>query len=324
LVRASGHSGNGLLSDTAAPAGVSAYSVSIDVFEGPLDLLLHLVRKHELDILDIPISFVTEKYIEYLDLLRSLSLDVAGEYLLMAATLAYIKSRELLPSPEPDPDAANEDGEEEADPRQELIRRLLEYQKYKEAGEKLGDRPVVGRNIWTRGAEQRETIPPDVDPDAMAPLKEIPVLKLLEALERALSRAKIRMARHEVSIDRMTVRDRINDLVARLEAAEELRFFSCFRFLQEEVTAEEARHEAVVTLLAILEMAKLGLLMVYQGTAAEGGGGGEAEGEGDGDADEEIIIRRIGTDLASELAAATSGAAVPGQSPAASIDDDYR
>jgi segregation and condensation protein A len=317
LVRASGHSDDGLLSEAAAPASVSAYSVSIDVFEGPLDLLLHLVRKHELDILDIPISFVTEKYIEYLDLLRSLSLDVAGEYLLMAATLAYIKSRELLPSPEPDPDAESDGGEEEADPRQELIRRLLEYQKYKEAGEKLGDRPVVGRNIWTRGAEQRETIPPDVDPDAMAPLKEIPVLKLLEALERALSRAKIRMARHEVSIDRMTVRDRINDLVARLEAEEELRFFSCFRFLHEEVTAEEARHEAVVTLLAILEMAKLGLLMVYQGPVAEGEGDGD--GDGDGDAEKEIIIRRIGTDLASELAAATSG-----QAPTDSIDDDYR
>src|SRR5690554_4333711 len=135
------------------------YSVELDVFEGPLDLLLHLVKKHELDIFDIPISFVTQKYLEYLDLLKALNLDVAGEYLLMAATLAYIKSRELLPatevSKEMDAEEAEAEGEE-ADPRQELIRRLLEYQKYKEAAERLGARPVVGRNIWTRGAPQEE------------------------------------------------------------------------------------------------------------------------------------------------------------------------
>jgi segregation and condensation protein A len=261
-----------------------SYNVSLDVFEGPLDLLLHLVRKHELDIFDIPIAFVTERYLEYLEVASGLNLDIAGEYLLMAATLAYIKSRELLPrDPSQDDDA--EAGGEEGDPRAELIRRLLEYQKYREASDRLGDRPVFGRNIWARGIEQRETIPDDVDPDAMAPLKEIPVVKLLTALERALSRAKIRMARHEVSIDRMSVRDRINELVTRLEAENELSFFSCFRFLREEVTAEEARHEAVVTFLAILEMAKLGLLTVAQP---------EQVGEL---IEEDIIIRRVAVDL---------------------------
>src|SRR5215207_8114419 len=108
----------------------SSYQVNLDVFEGPLDLLLHLVKKHELSILDIPISFVTEKYLEYLDAMAGLDIDVAGEYLLMAATLCHIKSRELLPSSEPlEEEAEAVEGEEvEIDPRADLIKRLLEYQ----------------------------------------------------------------------------------------------------------------------------------------------------------------------------------------------------
>src|SRR6187401_1538582 len=125
----------------------TGYQVNLDVFEGPLDLLLHLVKKHELSILDIPISFVTEKYLDYLDAMSALDIDVAGEYLLMAATLCHIKSRELLPSPEPLEEEESENGEGAAeldlDPRADLIRRLLEYQKYKEAATQLGERPVV-------------------------------------------------------------------------------------------------------------------------------------------------------------------------------------
>src|SRR5438067_13107880 len=118
------------------------------MFEGPLDLLLHLVKKHELSILDIPIAFVTEKYLEYLDAMAGLDIDIAGEYLLMAATLCHLKSRELLPTPDPDDTEAGaldglDDGEG-IDPRADLIRRLLEYQKYKEAAANLGNRPVVG------------------------------------------------------------------------------------------------------------------------------------------------------------------------------------
>src|SRR5439155_2583347 len=114
------------------------YQIELPEFEGPLDLLLHLVKKHELSILDIPIAFITDQYLKMLDLMRQLNLDVAGEYLLMAATLAHLKSRELVP---PDPseiaEAADEDEDEGLDPRQELIRRLLEYQKYKEAAGQL-------------------------------------------------------------------------------------------------------------------------------------------------------------------------------------------
>ncbi len=299
--------GNPPLASTLGPsrsagafAGVTTtpYSVQLEVFEGPLDLLLHLVKKHELDIFDIPISFVTEKYLEYLDYLQTLNLGVAGEYLLMAATLAYIKSRELLPQVEIEGEIEGEAADEGPDPRQELIRRLLEYQKYKEAAESLGERPVVGRNIWGRGALTRETLPEDVDPNELAPLKEVPVLKLLEALERALRKAKIRVARHDVSIDRMSVRDRINELALRLETEKEISFFSCFRFLREEVTAEEARNEAVVTFLAILEMTKLGLLVLVQSEQLGG-------------VEEDIIIRQASDDLQEQAAT------LPG-------DDDYR
>jgi segregation and condensation protein A len=239
------------------------YKVELDVFEGPLDLLLHLVKKHELDIFDVPISFITQKYLEYLDLMKALNLDVAGEYLLMAATLAHIKSRELLPST--DTSQADEDeAEEEGDPRAELIRRLLQYQKYKEAAGHLGNRPVVGRNIWTRGSPQEESLSDDIDPDALAPLAEFPVTKLIEALDRVLARAKIKLS-HEVIVDRLSVSERINEIADRLEREASISFSSCFSFLEGDgAPLAEVRHEAVVTFLAVLEMAKLRLIRLAQ------------------------------------------------------------
>jgi segregation and condensation protein A len=240
-----------------------SYSVHLDVFEGPLDLLLHLVKKHELDIFDIPISFVTSKYLEYLEMMSALNLDVAGEYLLMAATLAYIKSRELLPPDKVEDLGEEGDGDEEIDPRQELIRRLLEYQKYKDAAGHLGGRPVMGRNVWTRGGESEQVVADNVDPDALAPLAEFPVLKLVAALDRVLSQAKVKLS-HDVSIERLSVSDRINELTDRIRIEGTFSFRSCFSFLMEEVTLAEAKHEAVVTFLAILEMAKLGIVELSQ------------------------------------------------------------
>src|SRR5690606_14751216 len=164
------------------------------------------------------------KYLEYLDLMSALSLDVAGEYLLMAATLAHIKSRELLPAPPPGTEAAAEEGDEDgnaiedaADPRQELIRRLLEYQKYKQAADQLGGRPVMGRNVWTRGLPQEDALAEDVAGDAEPSLAEFPVIKLIEALDRILASAKIKIS-HEVSIDRLSVAECIQRLTDRLEA----------------------------------------------------------------------------------------------------------
>lgn len=295
------------------------YQVQLDVFEGPLDLLLHLVKKHELDIFDIPISFITEKYIGYLDLMTSLNLDVAGEYLLMAATLAHIKSRELLPAAPPGIEDGEEGEADELDPRQELIRRLLEYQKYKEAALSLGGRPVVGRNVWTRGAPQEDALAENVDPEAIPPLKEIPIIALVEALDRALSRAKIRIS-HQVAVDRLSVSERINQLTDRMEREGSFTFESCFRFLREEMSLAEARHEAVVTFLAVLEMAKLGLVAVWQ----------EMTGTGHEDRlAEEIVIGRPAGERAPVDGAAAPGPAggepgekIPGR--VVDIDGEYR
>jgi len=267
------------------PAG---YQVALDVFEGPLDLLLHLVKKHELSILDIPISFVTEKYLEYLDAMAALDIDVAGEYLLMAATLCHIKSRELLPSPEPLEDEegeAGEGGDVDVDPRTDLIRRLLEYQKYKEAAQHLGQQPVVGRNVWSRGAPVEDAVGDGVDADAIAPLAPFPVHKLIEAFDRVMQQAKLKVA-HDVMIDRLSVSQKISELTDRLEAEGRFTFSSMFSFLRDGAprTLAEVKHEAVVTFLALLEMAKLRLIALSQPVT-----------------DEEIIIERAGDDLRTRM-----------------------
>ncbi|HPH68428.1 MAG TPA: segregation/condensation protein A [Kofleriaceae bacterium] len=253
------------------------YNIELEVFEGPLDLLLHLVKKHELNILDIPISFVTEKYLNYLDAMQSMDIDVAGEYLLMAATLCHIKSRELLPMPEVEEVEAGEvllgeDGEplDEVDPRVELIRRLLEYQKYKDAAGQLGDRPVVGRNVWSRGMALEDAVSDDVDSEMIAPLAQFPVHKLIEAFERLMGAAKVKFT-HNVTIDRLSVSQKISELTDRLELEGRFTFTSMFSFLrrgpngeQLEVSIADVRHEAVVTFLALLEMAKLRLIALSQ------------------------------------------------------------
>ena len=267
----------------------AGYQVALDVFEGPLDLLLHLVKKHELSIMDIPISFVTSKYLEYLDAMAGLDIDVAGEYLLMAATLCHIKSRELLPTPEPLEDEeieGAEDGEVELDPRADLIRRLLEYQKYKEAADQLGGRPVVGRNVWSRGTSAEDAVSDGVNMDLVAPLAPFPVHKLIEAFDRVMQQAKVKVA-HNVLIDRLSVSQKISELTDRLEAEGRFTFTSMFSFLRDGVsrTIAEIRHEGVVTFLALLEMSKLRLISLSQ---PEGG-------------ETEIFIERAGDDLRARM-----------------------
>ncbi|MEZ4359615.1 MAG: segregation/condensation protein A [Kofleriaceae bacterium] len=269
---------------------VAGYQIELDVFEGPLDLLLHLVKKHELSILDIPIAFVTEKYLDYLDAMAALDIDVAGEYLLMAATLCHLKSRELLPNvvEEGEEEVVGPDGEVlEGDPRADLIRRLLEYQKYKEAATQLGERPVVGRNVWYRGGPTEDAVSEDVDPTAGAPLAPLPVHKLIEAFDRVMRQIKVRFT-HNVIIDRLSVSQKIAELTDRLEREGRFTFTSMFRFLREGTAASpaELRHEAVVTFLALLEMAKLRLIALSQ----------EAE-------DEDIQIARTVEDLRDRVSA---------------------
>ena len=282
----------------------AGYQVALDVFEGPLDLLLHLVKKHELSILDIPISFVTEKYLDYLDAMAALDIDVAGEYLLMAATLCHIKSRELLPTPEPLEDDEGEVGEngvieEPVDPRQDLIRRLLEYQKYRDAANQLGDRPVVGRNVWSRGSPTEDAVGDGIDIDAIAPLAPFPVHKLIEAFDRVMKSAKVKVA-HNVLVDRLSVSQKIAELTDRLESEGRFTFTSMFSFMREgvEMTLPEIKHEAVVTFLALLEMSKLRLISLSQPGADHG--------------DEEIIIERASDDLRSRV-----------EQTVARGDDDY-
>jgi segregation and condensation protein A len=251
----------------------AGYQVELDVFEGPLDLLLHLVKKHELSILDIPISFVTQKYLDYLDAMQALDIDIAGEYLLMAATLCHIKSRELLPHQpeEVEEEVLGPDGEViEGDPRADLIRRLLEYQKYKEAATQLGERPVLGRNVWYRGTAPEDSVSEDVDPSSGAPLAAFPVHKLIEAFDRVMRQIKVRFT-HNVIIDRLSVSQKIAELTDRLEREGRFTFSSMFRFFREGTASSpaEMRHEAVVTFLALLEMAKLRLIALSQAPEEE-------------------------------------------------------
>jgi len=242
----------------SADAG-GAYRVALPEFEGPLDLLLHLCKTHEIDIVHIPIAFITEKYLEYLDLMQSMPFDVAADYLVMAATLAYLKSRELVPTPEP-LDVSSDDEGETLDPREELIRRLLEYQKYKDAAEKLGGRPIEGRTVFGRGA-------PLANDAADAPFAEQSVWKLIEAFGRILEKAGGTRAIHEVAVDRISISDRMSQLIDRIESGSgSFQFEACFDLSLPEV---ELRNQVVVTLLAILELARLKVVRVLQSPDGE-------------------------------------------------------
>lgn len=196
--------------DETQEATSGAWSLKLPDFEGPLDLLLHLCQKHELDILNIPVGFVTEKYLEYLATMEIMQLDVAAEYLVMAATLVHIKSRSLLPVPPPDQGDDDVDIEDEVDPREALIRRLLEYQKYKEAGERLASRGVAGRDVFLRGIAAESLteggVPLGEEGPHLAPLAEVPVFALVDAFQRVLQRRKLEMP-HDVLADCISLTD---------------------------------------------------------------------------------------------------------------------
>jgi segregation and condensation protein A len=232
-------------------AGATAYRITLPEFEGPLDLLLHLCQTHELDILNISIAFVAEKYIEYLELMQDMAVEVAADYLVMAAHLAYLKSRELVPSPEPV--EATEEGEEAIDPREELIRRLLEYQKYKHAAENLGNRPIEGRNVFVRGSV--------LEPPDEAGLAEHSVWRLIEHWAGIIKKAEPQLT-HDVVVDRMSITDRINQVVDLLTAGKGMVRFE--DLLGEDLPPAELRHKVVVSLLAVLELARLRVIRILQ------------------------------------------------------------
>ncbi|HEY5448545.1 MAG TPA: segregation/condensation protein A [Polyangia bacterium] len=238
----------------SADGGNATYRIALPEFEGPLDLLLHLCKTHEIDIVNIPIAFVTRKYLEYLEVMQTMSVDVAADYLVMAATLAYLKSRELVPTPEP-LDTTGEDGDPELDPREELIRRLLEYQKYKNAAEQLGGRPIEGRTVFPRG------VPIEKDDPADRPFGDHSVWKLIEAFGKILEKTG-KATTHDVVVDRISIGARIAQLHDRMRAGGgSFRFDTCFDLTLPEV---ELRNQVVVTLLAILELARLKAVRVLQ------------------------------------------------------------
>ena len=240
-------------SEGLAEAG-SAYAVKLPVFEGPLDLLLHLIRLNEVEITDIPIARVCEQYLEYLDLMRELNLDVAGEYLLMAATLAWIKSRMLLP-PEP-----GEGDAEEVDPRAELIARLLEYERFKEASEELAGRRWLGRDVFAAQGPELEP-PPEGEREIEAGLFD-----LVEAFRRALAAAPTRGRAHEIETEPITVRERVIAVMRLLETRESVPFEDALA----DAPGPPSRALIVTTFLAVLELTRLAALRVFQGVDAGG------------------------------------------------------
>jgi len=225
-----------------------SYEIKIENFEGPLDLLLHLIRKNEMDICDIAISAITEQYLATIDAMKNLNLDLAGEFLLMAATLVHIKSRMLLPQAEDEGDEADE-----ADPRAELVRRLLEYQKYKEGAKDLDALPLLGREVFGRKFPS-----PELAPGAETEFHEVGLYELVEAL-RELLKARPEEMFHEVTAERLSVAARIQEILGLLSGRESLAF-------AELLPQPVGRDDIVVTFLAMLELVKLRMVRLLQTT----------------------------------------------------------
>lgn len=228
----------------------SSYTIRLEAFEGPLDLLLHLIMKNEIDIFNIPIALITEQYMEYLKWMKTLNLDIAGEYLLMASTLLHIKSKMLLPQPAP------EEEEEGEDPRAELVRRLIEYQKYKMAATELAQRPMLDRDVFVRLASVEEKGEPEEE------RIEASLFDLIDAFRKALERAKEEVF-HEVILDRLTVEDKVQEILILLQKEKRsLPFHLLF-------PEEASRRVIVITFLAILELVKTKWIRVFQAAPFE-------------------------------------------------------
>jgi segregation and condensation protein A len=228
---------------------LEAYPVRVANFEGPLDLLLHLIKQNELNIYDIPIALITKQYLEYIDVMQEMNLDVAGEFLVMAATLIHIKSRMLLPRPDP----TQEDPDE--DPREALVRRLLEHQKFKAAAELLHERETLRSAQWTRPDGPIS----EIAGEAPEPEIEVDLFSLITAfravVERSRQRPKVYLPAEQIPIE-----DRIEQLLARLSETEACGFEDLFSDVQ-------TRAGLIVTFLALLEMIRLKLVRVFQSGA---------------------------------------------------------
>ncbi len=223
------------------------YQVRIENFEGPLDLLLHLIKKNEINIYDIPIAMIAQQYLSYIEAMKDLNLTVAGEFLVMAATLLQIKSKMLLPVEE-----NAEDDEDGPDPREELVRRLLEYKSFKEAARQLDTQERMWRDIYSRPSVSLE---PD-EPSDEATLDNIGLFDLVDALQTILNRNPGKKLL-EIIPDNLTVRDRMNVILEALEGQDSVGFEALFE-------ASCHRLVIIVTFLALLELIRLRTVRVYQ------------------------------------------------------------
>jgi len=221
--------------------------ITLPLFEGPLDLLLYLIKRDKLDIHDIQVAPITRQYMEYLELMRELSLDVAGEFMLMAATLIHIKSKLLVPI---EPSEAQGD-EEYVDPREELVQRLLEFQRYKEAAGILHQQAQIRAAQWTRP----DTVLPRFD-DAGEEMLEAGLYDLIAAFKELLDRRKALLA-HDIEAEGPPVEQRMQELVAMIREGESLEFLELFASL-------DTKGEMIVTFLALLELIRLKRVRVYQ------------------------------------------------------------
>jgi len=222
-----------------------ALQVFLEAFEGPLDLLLYLIRRQNLDILDIPIAEITRQYVEYIELMSELQLELAGEYLLMAAMLAEIKSRMLLPR-------AEKEEEDEEDPRAELVRRLQEYERFKKAAEDLSDLPRLERDIHIATADAPER-------KVTTKLPDVTLKELLIAFHDVLKRAEMYSNLH-LQREPLSVRQRMSEILARIKGP-------AFSTLGDLFDAEEGRMGVAVTFIAILELLKESMIEVVQAEA---------------------------------------------------------
>lgn len=222
------------------------YEIKLDQFQGPLDLLLFLIRKNKIDIYDIPIALITEQYLKYLEIIRSLNLDDAGEYLVLAATLLHIKSRMLLPVPE------EETEEGEGDPRQELVKQLLEYQVFKDAASALETRPVLERDVFTRGSHEGDV---EITPDDET-LIEVGIFDLVEAFQKVIAISG-KADLMEIDLEKISLADRINEIMDILTQNRSLTFT--------ELLGESSnKRQIIYTFLAILELIKLRMIKAFQ------------------------------------------------------------
>lgn len=225
-----------------------SYKLKLEIFEGPLDLLLYLIRKDDIDIADIPIAQVTEQYLQYIEMMKMLDLDVVGDFLVMAATLMQIKSRMLLP---PDPDAVKE---EAIDPRDELAQRLLEYKKFKEIAEALKDKEIQRSDLFSRGVDEELTR--QFKEDAKEVYFEASLFDLITALSEALKRAPEEVL-HEIIKDEFTVEQKIHEILHRVLDQSQLLLKDLFEKARSKV-------EVVVVFLAVLELIRLKEIKVVQ------------------------------------------------------------